>query len=576
MKLTKKYRDHFVYQLASLIFLILAFMLCAYIIIIRFSTDMMRENTLDMNEKLLAQTESSILEYQDSIYNVATSFCYSPTVLQYLSEGSLSRLPGSDELASVFSNILLLDGHILGAYLYDDSLVRIAAMGKEAAISSDNLSICPSMEIIANAGEDGSGVLYYEVRYPIFNLKSPRYQDTLGLCVFILDAKSFNDTLADSTITERSSVFLLNADNQILTCTGHAPKNAAAFFAGEKKAGDMYFVSSYPLSSNGWKITSLIPKEDLSHPDHILHYIAVAAFLISLTLFGILIAYYNWKITAPLQRITAFIQNSNAVPLERLSLTRRDEIGIIANSLNQMLDENQKMQKEIRLSENRIYEAELIKKQAEILAYRNQINPHFLYNTFECIRGMALYHEDEDIAEITMALSNVFRFAVKGGDLVSVGDEINNILEYAKIIDYRFMGKISVDVTADENVRKKKVFKMLLQPLVENAVFHGLEQKITAGLVDVTVSAPDASHLCFIVEDDGCGIEPEKLARIKDTLASSENTSKIGLFNIYQRLKLFYGDNFKFLIESEKGEGTRITILIPDDCPPNLQAEDII
>ena len=153
-----------------------------------------------------------------------------------------------------------------------------------------------------------------------------------------------------------------------------------------------------------------------------------------------------------------------------LGYKKEDELDVIARYFNEMcakLDEHIKKQ----------YLAEIEQKNAEMDALQSQINPHFLYNTFECICSMALYYEVEDIAEITMALSKVFRFAVKGENLVSVEEEVSYIREYAKIIDYRFMGKIDVNIEMDDSVREKRVIKLMLQPLVENALLHGLEEK---------------------------------------------------------------------------------------------------
>ena len=228
-----------------------------------------------------------------------------------------------------------------------------------------------------------------------------------------------------------------------------------------------------------------------------------------------------------------------------------------------MLDEKQKMQLEIEQVKYLAYETELSKKQAEILAYRSQINPHFLYNTFECIRDMALFYDVDDIAELTMALSNVFRFAVKGTDMVTVENELDHIREYAKIVNYRFMGKICIEIEAENSILNCSVLKLLLQPLVENAVFHGLEQKIENGTVWVRVFSSDDQKLCFVVEDDGCGIEPEHLKQITASLETEKNTTKIGVFNIYQRLKLHYDKQFSFNIKSISGKGTCITIMIP-------------
>lgn len=180
------------------------------------------------------------------------------------------------------------------------------------------------------------------------------------------------------------------------------------------------------------------------------------------------------------------------------------------------------------------------------------------------VSGIWLWFYDvDDIAELTMALSNVFRFAVKGTDMVTVENELDHIREYAKIINYRFMGKIRIEIDAENAILNCKVFKLLLQPLVENSVFHGLEQKIENGTVWVHVFSPDHATLCFVVEDDGCGIEPERLKQILASLEIEKNTTKIGVFNIYQRLKLYYDDKFSFDIKSSLKKGTCITISIP-------------
>lgn len=182
---------------------------------------------------------------------------------------------------------------------------------------------------------------------------------------------------------------------------------------------------------------------------------------------------------------------------------------------------------------------------------------------------MALYYEVDDIAEITMALSKVFRFAVKGENIVSVEEEVSYIREYAKIIDYRFMGKIDVDIEMEDAVKEKRVIRLMLQPLVENAVFHGLEQKLEDGEVNVSIHMHGEDHIMFVVEDNGCGIEPARLVWMRDNLDSRPTGQKgIGVANIYQRLKLFYGDDVVFQIESRLGEGTRITIIIPDELEP--------
>ena len=181
----------------------------------------------------------------------------------------------------------------------------------------------------------------------------------------------------------------------------------------------------------------------------------------------------------------------------------------------------------------------------QVLAYRNQINPHFLYNTFECIRAMALYYDADEIAEITMALSRIFRYAIKGDNVVTVADEIRNIREYDKIIHYRFGGRIRVDIQVEEEAEDKELIKLILQPIVENSIFHGLEQKLEDGLVAVKVEiVRETWLLAYGGGDDGCGMQQETVDRhLSDErqVAGHCSSSKdsIGLTNIYQRLQLF-------------------------------------
>lgn len=164
-----------------------------------------------------------------------------------------------------------------------------------------------------------------------------------------------------------------------------------------------------------------------------------------------------------------------------------------------------------------------------------------------------MYYGVDDIAEITMALSNLFRFAAKGSSIVPLQEEINYVKEYATIIDYRFMGKIEIDVDVPDSLLDTPITKLVLQPLVENAVFHGLEKQLDGGTVQVSVLPESDGFIRICVEDDGCGIEPERLNAIRSTLDVQANSRGIGLSNIYQRLKLFYGPNITFEIDSEAG-----------------------
>ena len=291
-------------------------------------------------------------------------------------------------------------------------------------------------------------------------------------------------------------------------------------------------------------------------------FVMVYLFVVLIVL--VLVYFFSVRVLRRIRRMETFINESVKHSDLRMDTTEQDELGRVAISLNHMLDDKERLNEKNLAGQKKMYEIEIAEQRAQLMAYRNQINPHFLYNTFECICSMALYYDNEDIAEITMALSRIFRFATKGEEIVKVEDELRYVQEYAKIIECRFMGKIDISIEAEEDVLKKDVIKLLLQPIIENAVFHGLEQKIEEGEVVVSVYLMQENKIQFVVEDNGCGMDKEQIEQLWQTMQKRVSGKGVGLANVYQRLKLFYGEDMQFDIVSELDVGTKITIIVPD------------
>ena len=506
-------------------------------------------------------------DFHDTLNHVATSMAYAPTTYDYFTMDPVARVMVSEDLSEIFSNTVLLESDIAGIYLYDTSLNQIAAMGKAA----DNPDFVQSLKKQMEFGDifylNQAGVPFYTVYFPVYDLNNRQYGIQTGMCVMMMRTDNLSGLLEDSQATENTQVFLLDGNNQIIASRGN--NGLEELDRSMMRSTDEFYVKVRSVRMDGWKVVSRIPESEMnSSMDDGKKFVTIA-YVLAFALLILLVWFCYKRFVGPLHQVDLFIQKIVDRPEERMEIGREDEIGTVVQSLNHMLDARQKMNQEIQESQRRMYEAEIAKKQLQVLAYRNQINPHFLYNTFECICSMALYYEVDDIAEITMALSKVFRFAVKGENIVSVEEEVSYIREYAKIIDYRFMGKIDVDIEMEDAVKEKRVIKLMLQPLVENAVFHGLEQKLEDGEVKVSIHMHGEDHIMFVVEDNGCGIEPARLVWMRDNLDSRPTGQKgIGVANIYQRLKLFYGDDVVFQIESRQGEGTRITIIIPDELEP--------
>ena len=563
----KRLKDSLWLQLIAFTALIMFFLLAAYAVTDSYSGKILRDRTIDLNDKILLQVEGKMEDFHDTLNHVATSMAYAPTTYDYFTMDPVARVMVSEDLSEIFSNTVLLESDIAGSYLYDTSLNQIAAMGKAA----DNPDFVQSLKKQMEFGDifylNQAGVPFYTVYFPVYDLNNRQYGIQTGMCVMMMRTDNLSGLLEDSQATENTQVFLLDGNNQIIASRGN--NGLEELDRSMMRSTDEFYVKVRSVRMDGWKVVSRIPESEMnSSMDDGKKFVTIA-YVLAFALLILLVWFCYKRFVGPLHQVDLFIQKIVDRPEERMEIGREDEIGTVMQSLNHMLDARQKMNQEIQESQRRMYEAEIAKKQLQVLAYRNQINPHFLYNTFECICSMALYYEVDDIAEITMALSKVFRFAVKGENIVSVEEEVSYIREYAKIIDYRFMGKIDVDIEMEDAVKEKRVIKLMLQPLVENAVFHGLEQKLEDGEVNVSIHMHGEDHIMFVVEDNGCGIEPARLVWMRDNLDSRPTGQKgIGVANIYQRLKLFYGDDVVFQIESRLGEGTRITIIIPDELEP--------
>ena len=219
---------------------------------------------------------------------------------------------------------------------------------------------------------------------------------------------------------------------------------------------------------------------------------------------------------------------------------------------------------------DREYSLAMLKKQAEIKALQNQINPHFLYNTLDCIRGMAIEQGADNIEEMTRALSGMFRYSIsrKGKTKALMEEELANVNNYLRIQQYRFRNKINITETIDPAAKKCCVPKLLIQPIVENAVFYGLEPKTGERNLNIEAYCT-GKKLIVKVEDNGVGMSFDKLRTINDAMCSGVSIgdngrgTQRGIVNVNERLRLLYGEEFGLRIFSCPKVGTTIEMVLP-------------
>lgn len=214
-------------------------------------------------------------------------------------------------------------------------------------------------------------------------------------------------------------------------------------------------------------------------------------------------------------------------------------------------------------------------KHAKYLALHNQINPHFLYNTLEAIRGDAICEGVDNIANITEALATFFRYTISNLEkIVTLEEELSNVENYFAIQNYRFGDRISIKTIFDEddeNVLQYQVPKLTLQPIIENAILHGLEPKVKDGCIEIDISRTE-HRLIIKVTDDGVGMDTMTLTRVNDRLNQitredfdeiSQKKGGIALTNVNNRIKLLFGEKYGIRLSSIINFGTSVEITLP-------------
>jgi two-component system sensor histidine kinase YesM len=237
-----------------------------------------------------------------------------------------------------------------------------------------------------------------------------------------------------------------------------------------------------------------------------------------------------------------------------------DEVGRLGRSYNAMIGE-------IRNLIDLVYKEQHDKREAELHVLQEQIKPHFLYNTLETIRYMARRRGADDVEDIVVALTKLFRIGLsRGVETIALREELEHAGSYLFIQSTRYAGKFDYAIEADDGVLDRKVLRLILQPLVENAIYHGIKEKRGRGSIRVAARESGAS-LLLSVEDDGIGMDDGRQAALRAVIAgerpSPTPSEGFGVYNVNERLRLSFGPQFGIRFESAEGRGTRFEILHP-------------
>lgn len=398
-------------------------------------------------------------------------------------------------------------------------------------------------------------------------VQDPETGEVLGVILLDIRHDIIQSSINGVTIGEKGFVFVMDQEDNIV----YTPVNGIVYRVNPKwvKAmepmsvqiqGGSYQIRSELSPYTGWRTVGVFSMDEVMSSVNTIVYILFTCVIISLVLVVIVSFKFSRTLTNPIFKLKRLMKQAESGDLTvRFNFQHNDEIGELGQSFNHMIARIDQL---IQM----VYVEQENKRTAEMKSLQEQIKPHFLYNTLDTISWMARDYDAEDIVRLVDALTNMFRIGLSHGkDIITVKEEITHVSNYLYIQKIRYKDKLNYVIHVDESLYAIEVPKLILQPLVENAIYHGVKAKRGGGTITIT-GVPEGENLVFTVQDDGAGMLQEKVEELNRRMSERsvlDEQKSFGLFYIRERIQLCYGKGYGVHVESTLGEGTRVTITLP-------------
>lgn len=436
---------------------------------------------------------------------------------------------------------------------------------REDEIFQDGEEVIPYVRRFSVSGYKG-------LQYLIIQIKKNELQQMLtGKYEFfdeliILD--SFGNVVIGSEGLDSAELMRLTRDSE----------HSSGILTNEYRYGEEeYLVLHDSFLENGWQIYGLKSRETLLGSLKNLRNI-IAEMMTLVILVGMAaVLFLSHKMTDSLRRLEKRMSCVQKGDLStRFYYPYRDEVGSLAKSFNYMIDEIQTLVEkqeetieELKWERDYAEEIQKQKRKAELKALQAQINPHFLYNTLNAITWQAADQGAEEISILSNALGKFFRVSLsKGAEVISLREELEHVDSYLDIQSIRYHSRLTYETKIAEKWLDCRVLKLILQPLAENSIYHGIKEKPCSGMIRIYGDAEEMEGrmiLKLTVWDNGLGIASSKLASINAALArgDTDRSEGYGIYNVNERIRLFYGDIYGLSYESEEGQWTKAVVTLP-------------
>lgn len=423
----------------------------------------------------------------------------------------------------------------------------------------------PGSDIIQNLD-----YLTISVVYPVKDRISSRI---LGVVVVDVRAESLNK-IEDNGLVFEGKSYILDEDDKVIysdqsndeeeiDAVNHAFHENQADHTGTADkieiGGKACLYSSMYLSNNGWKTVGIISDRQVYAPFERLRMAIIFAILV----FGIIAVIFAWKgadnVYEPIKKVRTTMKQVEKGDFNvQLKIASQDEVGELAQSFNHMIEKIKRLMAQEQESQEKL-------RYAELKALQSQINPHFLYNTLDSINWMVRMGRNDKVEEMIDALSTFFRISLsKGRHFISIREELIHVEKYIMIQKVRYERIMESEICVPEEFFGYDIIKMTLQPLVENALYHGIKEKGEGGVIRITAEG-QGDNIVFCVSDTGLGMSKEKLEKLQIMMDQGidHDPDAYGIINVQKRIHMYFGTEYGLRFESEPGSGTSVYVTIP-------------
>ncbi|UVI27534.1 cache domain-containing sensor histidine kinase [Paenibacillus spongiae] len=424
----------------------------------------------------------------------------------------------------------------------------------------NTISYVQELKRITSSSQYPVGVLKIDINPTVLNNALAGLSDSDGSTYYMTDSNGIVIFAEDSAFIGQSI-----ANKPIFQGYKQAAGRSGTINFRFQEDNKAYIGFYRKLNDAGWIVLGRAPLDRIMQKVNTFGktvlFIALVSFLIAMLLASIISA----SVTRPLKLLNKKMKQVEMGDLRAvINVTGSDELATIQHSFN-------KMTYEIRTLITKVYETELLKKEAEIKALQTQINPHFLFNTLGTIDSIAAINGEPRIGYICQSLGNMLRYNLNGGSFATIREELMQLNQYLSIYRIRFADQFHYEMHVEDGIHELTIPKFLLQPLVENAIIRGLESKIGYKQVQVCIRHVDDRLIEFVIQDNGVGMDTAALQALTQRLADktvllpgrTSSRAMIGLSNVMSRIQMYYGFNAQIQIKSKPDLGTSISFRIP-------------